>query len=313
MAARVTTYLGTRRALGHDLRIQGSQLYRFAQFADEQGHHGPLTLALAVAWALAGPRQRTPRGPARRLGLLRPFARYCALFEPETEVPPPRLLGSLHHRPVPHIYADEEILQMQAAAQQLSPAGGLRPLTICCLIGLLAATGLRIGEALHLSDGDVDLEQGLLTVRAAKFHKSRLVPLHPSACLALGAYRAVRQEHLPQARDTAFLLLDNGQAVSGQCARRAFARISTRLGWHQWPLGTRPRLYDLRHTFACRRLLDWYAAGVDVQWALPHLATYLGHGKLSDTYWYLTATPALLGVAGERFEQRAQTYAEARP
>jgi integrase len=220
-------------------------------------------------------------------------------------------LGTLHHRPVPHIYSDQEIKQMLTAAQQLSPAGGLRPLTMCCLIGLLAATGLRVGEALHLSDEDVDLNQAQLTVRATKFRKSRLVPLHPSACVALAEYRALRQEHLSQARATAFFLLDNAQAVSGQRARWAFARISTRLGWDQRPPGTRPRLYDLRHTFTCRRLLGWYSAGIEVQWALPHLATYLGHGKVSDTYWYLTATPQLLEVAAERFEQRVQTYAEA--
>jgi integrase/recombinase XerD len=312
MEERVADYLRTRRALGHELETQGSQLLRFAQFADEQGHHGPMTLALAVTWALAGPRP-TPSGPARRLGLLRPFARYCALCEPQTEIPPPRWLGTLHHRPVPHIYSDQEIKQMLTAAQTLSPAGGLRPLTVRCLIGLQAATGLRVGEALHLSDEDVDLKQGQLTVRATKFRKSRLVPLHPSAGVALAEYRAVRQEHVPQAHDTAFFLLDNGRAVRGQCARWAFARISARLGWDQRAPGTRPRLYDLRHTFACCRLLGWYAAGIEVQWALPHLATYLGHGKVSDTYWYLTATPQLLGVAGERFEQRTQTFAEARP
>lgn len=312
MQARVEDYLCTRRALGYALQREGEQLHRFAQFATQQGHQGPLTLELALAWVNAVP-ATSAIGPARRLETLRPLAKYCALFEPETEIPPPRLLGPAHRRLTPYLYSDQEITQLLAAAQQLKPTDGLRPVTLRCLLGLLAATGLRLAEALHLTDRDVDLERSVLTVRETKFRKSRLVPLQPSAREALAEYVTVRHRFIPLAQDPRFFLFDNGRAVSGAQAHYAFAQLRSQLGWHHPASGRPPRLYDLRHTFACRRLLAWYAEGVEVQWALPHLATYLGHCKVSDTYWYLTGVPALLGVAAERFEQRMQAFREDRP
>lgn len=309
MPERVEAYLCARRALGYQLRIEGEQLRRFAQFAEQQGHRGALTLELALAWANAS-KEQSAIGPARRLEPLRPFAKYCALFEPETEVPPPRLLGPAHRRIAPYIYSDAEITAMLVAAQQLSPTDGLRPVTMRCLLGLLATTGLRVSEALRLHRADVDLDQGSLTVRETKFRKSRYVPVHPTACEALAEYVCVRDRCVPLAQDPTFFLFDNGRAVNYEQARYAFGQIRSRLGWGHLPDGRLPRLYDLRHAFACKRLLAWYAQGVDVQWAIPHLATYLGHRKVSDTYWYLTGIPALLAVAAERLEQAAPRSTE---
>lgn len=311
MSERVEAYLSARRALGYQLRIEGEQLRRFAQFSERQGHRGVLTLELALAWANAS-KEQSAIGPARRLEPLRPFAKYCALFEPETEVPPPRLLGPAHRRITPYIYAEAEITAMLTAAQQLSPVDGLRPVTMRCLLGLLAATGLRVSEALSLHRGDVDLDRGLLTVRVSKFHQSRHVPLHPTAREALAEYLCVRERCVPLPRDPAFFLFDNGRAVNGRQARYAFGQIRSALGWDRLPNGRRARLYDLRHAFACKRLLAWYAEGVDVQWAIPHLATYLGHRKVSDTYWYLTGIPELMAVAAQRLEQAAPKPTEER-
>ena len=312
MPQRVAAYLSARRALGYQLRIEGEQLHRFAQFAEQQGHRGVLTLELTLTWANA-PEKQSAIGPARRLEPLRPFAKYCALFEPETEVPPPRLLGPAHRRLAPYIYSDADITAMMAAAQQLDPTDGLRPVTMRCLLGLLAATGLRVSEALSLHRDDVDLDRGLLTVRESKFRKSRYVPLHSSAREALAEYACVRDRCIARATDPTFFLFDNARAVNDRQAEYAFGQIRSRLGWASLADGRLRRLYDLRHAFACKRLLAWYAEGVDVQWAIPHLATYLGHRKVSDTYWYLTAIPELMAIAAERLEPPAARLTEEPP
>jgi integrase len=181
MQALVDTYLAARRSLGFDLRIEGRQLRAFARFADETGHRGPLTVAVAVRWA-----QRTRRDTrltwARRLQTLRPFMKYCAQFDSGTEMAPSGLFGPVHRRLVPHIYTDAEVTALVAAAAQLPPVTGLRlrARTYATLFGLLASTGLRISEALALTPTDVDLPAASLTVRQTKFRKSRLVPLHPT-------------------------------------------------------------------------------------------------------------------------------------
>jgi integrase len=312
MPARVAAYLRTRRALGFELRIQGQQLERFAAFAEQQGHQGPLTLELALAWANAS---RTPEGlgPARRLEVLRPFAKYCRLLEPQTPLLPAQLLGPAHRRLTPHIYSQQELTALLAATADLVPSDGLRPVTMRTLLALLAATGLRVGEALRLTDADLDQHQALLQVRQSKFRKSRLVPIAPSTGEALAEYIAVRDQHLDDRQALALLVFDTGQPITARHADYAFKVLRRRLGWGRDANGRWPRLYDLRHTFACQRLLAWYAEGVDVNAKLPHLATYLGHAKVSDTYWYLTGIPALMAIATRRFEAAALGAQEASP
>ena len=301
MQERVNTYLTARRGLGYALHIEGEQLQRFARFADARGHGGAITVNLALEWACASTRS-SPIGRARRLDTVRPLAKFCTPFEPETQIPPRGALGPSHRRLAPHIYCDEEIAQMLAAASELPPYQGLRPASMQCLLGLLAATGLRVSEAFGLHREDVDLDRGVLCVRQTKFHKSRYVPLHPSAAEALAEYAKRRDCHLPLSREPTFFLLDDGRPLRYRETLHTFHRIRTRLGWDRAP-GRRPRLYDLRHTFACHRLLQWYREGVDVAWAVPLLSTYLGHAKVTDTYWYLTGIPALMAIAGERFER----------
>lgn len=304
MPERVQDYLRSRRALGFVLRIEGAQLERFALFAERQGHQGPLTLELALAWANASP---TPEGlgPARRLDVLRPFAKYCRLFEPQTPLLPARLLGPSHRRLTPHIYTQQEVAELLAATAGLVPTDGLRPVTMRTLLALLAVTGVRVGEALRLTDTDLDQHQGLLQVRQSKFHQCRLVPIAPSTGEALAEYIAVRDQRLDHQPVPTLFVFDNGQPLTVRQAEQAFKVLRTRLGWGREANGRWPRLYDLRHTFACQRLLAWYAEGVDVNAKLPLLATYLGHAKVSDTYWYLTGIPALMAIATQRFEQVA--------
>jgi len=305
MQERVETYLQVRRSVGYILRIEGEQLQRFACFADQRGHQGHITLDLAIAWAINSQKSHQITH-ARRLEVVRPLARYCAVFEPETEIPPSHFFGPAYRRLTPHIYSDREIEQLLEAADGLQPQQGLRPVTMRCLLTLLVATGLRISEALRLHREDVDLTQGLLQVRLTKFRKSRYVPLHPTACDALCDYARFRDQRLPVVQNTAFFLLDNGHALQYRQALHAFHRIRGQLGWDVDASGRRPRLYDLRHTFACKRLLAWYEEDVDVDRMMPLLSTYLGHAKVSDTYWYLTGIPALMAIVAARFESQSQ-------
>lgn len=299
MQDRVAAYLHYRRQLGYRLKIEGAQLVRFAEFTDRRGHDGPLTLASVLAWASAS---RTLLGPARRLEVIRPFAKYCQLFEAETVIPPAGLLGPGHRRLPPHIYTDDEVSTLLAAASQLAPRDGLRPATVHTYLGLLAATGLRVGEALALDRQDVDLDSGMITVQCGKFGKTRLVPVTPSTGAALAGYCKRRNQLLPWLDSKAFFCADNGRRFNYDQACYAFQCLRLQLGWKRNG-GRLPRMYDLRHTFACCRLRQWYEEGVDVNWALPQLSTYLGHAKVSDTYWYLTAVPELMAIVTERFEQ----------
>ena len=183
-------YLEYRRRLGFQLRIEGQMLLEFARYADRSGHFGPLTTDLAVRWARL-PAKAVPLYQARRLEVVRCFARHRAIFDSATEIPPEGLLGSAHRRTVPHIYSDAELSILLSAARRLPSMSGLRPQVYATLIGLISCTGLRISEALKLSRRDVDSDDGVLTIRESKFHKSRLVPLHASAVQALKRIREV--------------------------------------------------------------------------------------------------------------------------
>ncbi len=299
-------YLVERRALGFDLRIAGKRLLAFARFADERAPDKPLTAALAVEWARAATRASPLTGP-RRLEVIRPFALWLRQVEARTEVAPGGLLGRAHRRLTPHLYDDEEIRSILREAHNLEPQDGLRPLSVSTLLGLLACTGLRVSEGLALRRVDVDLDACLLVVLRTKFKKDRLVPLHPTSVRALQRY-AKRRDSLTScagSSNEAFFMVDGGVALTYSKVRTAFDRIRIRLGWEQAP-GRRRRVHDLRHTFACRRLLRWHEEGVDVHRRVLDLQTYLGHAKTSDTYWYLSAFPELLELTARRFERFAR-------
>ena len=297
-------YLGYRRRLGFRLRSEGKMLLAFARHADNAGHHGPVTTELAVGWARL-PAEAAPLYQARRLQVVRGFARYRAIFDPATEVPPEGLLGSAQRRVTPHIYSDAELSALLAAAGRLRSPTGLRPLTYATLIGLLSCTGLRIAEALKLARSDVDWDHATLTIHETKFHKSRLVPLHPTTVQALKAYARFRDRCHPIPQTDAFFVSERGTPLPDARVRITFRALRTHLPDPTRPEGRAPRIYDLRHTFACRRLLRWYAEGADLDHAVLALSTYLGHAQVSDTYWYLTGIPELLDLAAARFEHFA--------
>jgi integrase/recombinase XerD len=280
MRERAEEYLAMRRALGHRLEGQGRLLLDFAGQMDRAGQ-ARLTIMDALEWACS-----TPAGPVtrrQRLSVVRCFARHLAALDPSCEVPPPGLLRATARRPAPYLYSPQEISALITAAGTLSPP--MRAATCQALIALLAATGLRISEALTLVRGDADLDVGVLRV-TGKYGKVRLVPLHPTMTAALARYAACRDRHCPSPQAGTFFLATTGRALHPNIARATYWQILDRAGIQAPPGRPRPRLHDLRHSFAVTSYLRWYRAEADVNAMAPVLSDYLGHRCPSDTYWY---------------------------
>lgn len=300
----LTDYLAARRTLGTQLRWPEPSLRNFVDFLEAEG--APfITTELAMRWALrpTGVQRATYSG---RLAIVRAFAVYLQAIDSRTQVPPQGLLPARYRRPTPYIYSNEQIADLMAVAGQLPSASGLRGATYKTLIGLLAATGLRPGEGLKLDVGDVDLVNGLLTVRESKLGKSRFVPLDRSVRVALTQYSTLRDTVRPHHDSPAFLVSEHGSRLGGSAVRRTFAQLCIATGLRPpgppHRVGRGPRLQDLRHTFATQRLVAWYRGGGDVDRLMPRLATYLGHVSTVETYWYIQAVPELLQLATERLE-----------
>jgi integrase len=308
LAARVEQYLAERRRLGFELDSMRYALHSLVEHVRKTRHRGALTMELMAAWARQV-RQGAGNNAtwARRLRLLRPFTRWLQHFEPATAVPEEQIFGAIPGRMAPHIYRDEEIAALMDAAARIGPPLSPRGVVMQTLFGLLACTGMRLSEALALTDADVDLKAGLLTIRQSKFGKSRLVPLHPSAVAALRRYRAERDRHVASTPETPLFIACRGkllgQPFGDHQVDGIFSQLRRQLGWVNRGSHGVPRLHDLRHTFAVRRLLQWHAQGADVHQRMLALSTYLGHAKVSNTYWYLSGVPELMGIVGKRFEQ----------
>jgi integrase len=303
LQAAVQRYLKERRQLGFELNAPATELMRFARFADARGHEGPLRRELQLEWAQEHVRRTSTVTAARRIEILRPFVAYYRQFEVNTEVLPTNVLGRGHRRLSPHIYTDKEILQLLEHAERLAPVDGLRPLTYRTLFGLLAAAGLRLSEALKLCVGDVDLNGATVTVRQTKSHKSRCLPIHASVVQALTAYRRMRDTHASHDPGAPFFVSRTGDFLRRDTVENVFERLRSRLGWRARGDHANPRLQDLRHTMAVRRVQLWHEAGESVDHAMFWLCTYLGHSKITDTYWYLTGVPELMDIVGAQFER----------
>lgn len=274
-----------------------------ADFVAYLERHGAktITVRLALAWAKQ-PGDAHPSWWANRLGLVRGFAKHLQAYDPRTEIPPAALLARHARRPVPYFYSAAEIGRLMAATRRLSQP--LPAETYSTLVGLLAATGLRIGEALRLDRDDVAFRSGVLLVRNSKFGKSREVPLHATSIAALRTYAEHRDRAVRRQRSPAFLLSSAGTRLFYSNAHLVFQRLIREAGIQPRSAACRPRPHDLRHTFAVRTLIDWYRSGVDVQARLPTLSTFMGHFDVHSTYWYLQAAPELLALAGQRLEQQ---------
>lgn len=312
MTTHAENYLSERRRLGFGLRSPGYSIISFAHYIDALNIREPLTVEVMADWARQDrSHSDDPTAWARRLKNLRSFCRYLRQFEPRTEVPDDSIFGRVGQRLAPHIYSEQEIIDLLNAAHNLdSFIPGLRGATYETLFGLLASTGLRISEALHLQDSDVVLKAGILTVRQTKFAKSRYVPIHPSTVEALKQYRSRRNIHIRVTEDTPFFISTRGRLLGHRLdsrqVRRVFIQLRDQLGWINRGAHHGPRIHDLRHTFIVRRILLWQAQGMDVDQQMLALSTYVGHAMATNTYWYLTGIPELMAGAANRFEAFAQ-------
>ncbi|MFM0557094.1 tyrosine-type recombinase/integrase [Paraburkholderia sediminicola] len=307
---RIDDYLAERRSLGFELRSRDTLLASFARYVADRHHRGPLTADLMTDWARQDKWHRdTPATWAARLAIVRHFARYLKQFEPDIETPEEPVFGPERGRVAPHIFHEDEIVALLAAACRLDPKGSLRPVTYETLFGLMASTGLRVSEAIHLLDADVDLKHGMLTIRQTKFAKSRQLPIHPGTVAALKRYRRQRMQQVATSPDMSFLISSRGrrlgQPLGERQAHRVFNSLRDSLGWVNRGAHTAPRLHDLRHTFAVRRMMLWHAEGTDIDQMMLALSTYMGHAEIFYTYWYLTAVPELMALAGGKFERFA--------
>ena len=301
-------YLGIRHALGFKLLQTARSLAQFVRFIECEGATF-ITIELALRWAQEDPKASSVTH-ADRLAMVRRFAAWRSAEDPRTVIPPMGLLTRRYQRPTPHIYSKAEIESLILTAASLPSKQGLRGLTCSTLFGLLAVTGMRVGEAVALDRDDVDLRTGVLVIQEGKFGKSRFVPIHATTRDALEDYCKKRHAILPSVKTSAFFVSERGGRMSAFSAGDNFVKVSHVIGLR--PLaagggrGRGPRLHDLRHRFAVSTLIQWYRSGADVDCEIPKLATYLGHKGPSQVYWYLQAVPELLALATERSRQTSR-------
>jgi integrase len=298
LQAHVDDYLRLRRALGFKLERDGRLLGQLVGYLDAAGAT-TLTSELAIGWA------RLPVGVhsnqwAKRLCVARGFAGYLQTIDPTTEIPPPDVFPYRRRRATPYLFSQQDICRLLAEARRLRHP--LRAASYEALFGLLAVSGMRIGEAIALERSDVDLDTGLITIHKAKGDRGRLVPLHPTATEALRGYASVRDRLCPAPRSRAFFLSSAGTAVRANGLRQTFREITTRIGVRTQAV--HPRIHDLRHRFAVQTLIDWQRSGVNIDEHIATLSTYLGHVSPADTYWYVSAAPELMALAADRLADK---------
>lgn len=297
-------YLAVRRGLGFELRTDERILRRFIEHAEKVG------AAYVSAEVFTGWRELFGHASqhtwSRRLGIVRTFAQWLQGIDPRHQVPSSDLIPSRQRRNRPYIYTPEEIRAIVEAAAALPSTNGIRSLTCSTLFGLIAVTGLRISEAISLDSSDVDLENGVLTLRKGKLGKARLIPVSKCTALQLAAY-AKERDRLLERRSKPFFVADHGERIGDCGARYSFAAVCQTLGLRERQRfhkhGRGPRIHDLRHTFAVRTMLNWYRSGMDPAREMIKLTTYLGHASPEHTYWYIEAIPELLALASARAER----------
>jgi integrase/recombinase XerD len=302
----VQEYVSMRRNLGFKLHEPGKGLLDFVTFMEQ--HRAPyITQALALAWAQQ-PSNVQPAQWARRLSFVRGFARYRSATDPRTQIPGGGLLPFQPKRARPYLYSDAEIRSLLRAALNMRSryeSGKLRPWVYYCLFGLLSVSGLRLGEARNLEVQDVDLKAAVLTIRGAKFGKTRLVPLHASTCKVLAKYIGRRKRHWAGRPVSSYLFVSSwGNRLDSGDIHRTFYALSRQIGLRGPSDSHGPRLHDMRHRFATGTLVRWYRSNQDPERKLPLLSAFLGHVHVADTQWYLSGSPELMREAMHRLEQR---------
>ena len=292
-------YLRARRALGVKLERAGRLLPQLVVYL-EAAEASTVTRELAISWAKL-PASAHPQYWASRLSIARGFAAYLQTIDPNTEIPPAGVFAVRYQRQTPYLWPRQDIVRLLEAARAMHPP--LKAVSYQALFGLLAVTGMRLGEALALEPGDVDLENGVITIRreTAKLERARLVPLHPTTVQALAAYARTRARLCPAPRSETFFLSSVGTRLDRSAVAKTLRTLTTTLGLRTDTV--HPTAHQLRHSFAVSTLIDWQRRGVQIDERIAVLSTYLGHVSPAESYWYLTATPELMDSAAQRLEQ----------
>jgi len=298
LSGHVQDYLRLRRALGFKLKRAGYLLPGFVAYLQAAGA-ATVTSELAITWARL-PEHASPNHWAQRLAIARGFARYLQAFDPATEIPPAGVFPAHRHRPSPYLWSQNNVCRLLEGARALRRP--LRAATHEAIFGLLAVSGMRVGEAVGLDRDDVDLQFGVITIRQAKFDRSRLVPLHPTATAALSRYATERDRLCPRPPSKAFFLSSVGTRLDRGGVSKTLRKITISIGIRTETV--HPRAHDLRHSFAVDTLIRWQRSGLNVEENIATLSTYLGHVSPADTYWYLSASPELMGLAADRLHAR---------
>lgn len=303
LTKRLDDYIAIRRSFGYDLTSSEKVLRRFTAFADQQDEDH-ITVDLILRW-------KAEFGTANndtwsvRLRMVRIFATWLHGLDARTEVPPDGLISGKLRRARPHIYSDAKIAGIVTGAAALPSRSGLRGRTSATMLGLIAATGLRISEAIGLDEVDVDLDGAILTIKRGKNGKTRLVPIALSVVDRLRTYRTERTRIIGRGASP-FFLNESGRRPNNGSLRHDFVRVCQRIGLRTYQArrrGSGPRIHDLRHTFAVRTIMDWYRKGLDPDREMLKLSTYLGHSAPESTYWYIEAVPELMQLALKRAER----------
>jgi len=300
-------YLELRHGLGFELTRCESRLRGFVRYLARK-HAEWITVPQVVDYVL-GPADRSASTQAGYLAAIRGFTQYLSGIDPRTEIPPLGLVRQ-DRRPQPFIYSDREVERLLDEARRHSSIDryALKPDTLHCLIGLLAVTGMRVGEALSLKPEEINWAQGVVTVGRAKYQKTRLIPLHASTVGQLRRYAGLRKRFFadrPWLRPAhRFFVSSYGGPLTATGVGYDFRQLTRRIGLREVGAHRGPRIHDLRHRFAVSTLLRWYRSGRKIDPLLPVLSTYLGHVSITGTYWYLTCTPELMAAAGARLEAR---------
>ena len=299
LSEHVEEYLRARRAFGVKLERHGRLLPELVDYLETAGA-STITRELAISWARL-PAGAHPRHWAARLSIARGFAAYLHTIDAETEIPPAGVFAARYQRPTPYLWSQEDISRLLYAARGLRPA--LKAASYEALFGLLAVTGMRLGEAIALEPGDIDLDAGVITIRAhiAKLERARPVPLHPTTVQALEHYARTRALLCPRPSSSTFLLSSIGTSLDRSAVAKTLRTLTTALGLRTETV--HPTAHQLRHSFAVSTLIDWQRSGAQVDEQIAVLSTYLGHVSPAETYWYLTATPELMNSASQRLQR----------
>jgi len=298
LSGHVEDYLRLRRALGYKLERAGHLLPQLVAYLQAEGS-ATLTTELAISWARL-PADARPNHWAQRLAVARGFARYLQTIEPATQVPPAGVFPSRRHRPAPYLWSQSDIRHLLDAARTLRPP--LRAATHEALFGLLAVSGMRIGEAIGLNRDDVDVQAGVLTIRQAKYDRIRLVPMHATTTAALHTYATERDRLCPAPHSVAFFVSSTGTRLDRSAVAKTLRRITAAIGVRTDTV--HPTAHQLRHSFAVQTLIEWQRSGASIDERIAALSAYLGHVSPADTYWYLSAAPELMALAADKLDTR---------